>query len=269
MIIAFLILGIIKKFIITDIDIVFLALGPVLLTITGTVMLLNQHYKLIALYKEHSTAVKAISVASATYIGYKASAMTDASIAEFTMTNASNFPQAQNIIKICATVATWAFVAVACSLVFYGVISIAAMFKIFSFDNFSNKNRQRRNFLGGRATKTNEESKEIIKLGTIIVGTTMLVLAPSEYARIVKADDINTAIKNLIVETSFHLDPKICGVKTPKDSEMSLLPFKEAAIAIPDEKLTYRFVVIECKRIFDDLSTLVGDDSHNNKTPTL
>jgi hypothetical protein len=256
---AFLIINLTKKLILPDMDVQIYSLGPVLLTIIATIALLIKHYRPIDYYKKHSAILKAILVAPATYIGYKTSAMTDQSIAEFTMTNASNFPNSQYIIKICATIAAWAYTAITFSLFIYLIISIGAIWKLQKLNNTLGGNKYKKTSLGARATITETENKEILVLFTIIVGITMMALAPLEYAKTIKANEINATIKTLIVETSFHLEPKICGVDAPKDSFMSLLPLNEAAIAIPDKELTYRFAVVKCGRVYDK-SAKINDE---------
>ncbi|WP_349969564.1 hypothetical protein [Pseudomonas caspiana] len=252
--ICFVILASAKKFLFDEFDITILSIGPIFIIMTGTIALVDEQYKLIAAYKENSVIIKTILIALAICIGYMASAMTDASIADFTSTNASNFPDAQKVITLIATVGIWAYIAVACSLAVYVVISILAFIKIMALDKTFSQNKQpKKNFLGAKWEDPHSQKMEILILASIIIGFTMTIIAPLEYVQLIRKDETNKILKVLLVETSFHLNPEICGFTAPPGSVMTMLPFKQAVIATPDKKSTYNFIVIECNRKFSSI----------------
>lgn len=248
----FIILACIKEFLFDELNIVLLWSGPIFLIMTGTIALIVEQYNLIEVYKENSTIIKTTFIVLAICIGYIASAVTDASIADFTTTNASNFPDAQKVITLIATAGIWAYLAVACSLAVYVAISVIALIKIMALDKvFSKKKHSEKNFLGGRRVDPRSYNKEMLILVSIITGFTMTIMAPLQYAQLIREDETNKVLKLLLVETSFHLKPEICGINTPLNSVMTLLPFKQAVVAIPNKKSTYNFIVIECNRKFE------------------
>jgi hypothetical protein len=263
---SFIMLAAVQKFLLTNVSIFSLCAGPIFLTITGTVALLIEHYKLKDTYENHSKAIKTILVVSAVFIGYKSNAMTDDVIAEYTLVNASNFPDAQKIIAICVTVGIWAYTAVVFSLAIYILISMITFTKMITIDKINAKeNRYRRCLIGNRPITPNTKNKEMLIFASLLVGAAMTVSAPLGFVEHIKTKEIEKIVKNLIVETSFHLPPGICNVEPADGSRLSLLPFRQAAIAIPDKNSTYNFAIIECNRTFAQLPKTFTDESTQQK----
>lgn len=235
-------------------DLFYLTLGPVLLVTYATIALSVEYFRLVHAYAKYSAVIKLAVVASAVFIGYKASAVTDSTIANYTSVNASNFPDAQKIITIFVTIGIWLYSAVVCSLGIYAAISTFAIFKMITSDRASVKaDRYRRCLYGSAPIGGDSSKKELFMVATIILGVAMVVVSPINYVKKIKGEDLDRIAKDLLVETSFHLDPIICGIKAPDKSLMSLLPFQQAIVAIPDSKSIYRFTVIKCNRKFEEL----------------
>ncbi len=249
---------------IRDLHVIKLAIGPTLLTVGGTIALLIEHFRLTQAYKDHSALIKTLVIASAVYVGYKATAVTNAVIAELTTTNAANFPDAQKIITIGATVAIWAYGAIIISLLIYVIVALIALFKMVSHDILKEKEtRYHRCLIGRRPASSVNRNRELLLFVSLILGAAITVSAPLAYVKTLKSADIENLVKDLIVETSHHLSPTLCGVDLPKDSKMSLLPFRQASVAIPDENGQWKFVVIECDRQFSNFpKTVRAASSH-------
>lgn len=264
--ISFLILAALKH-IFRDLSIVPLSAGPILLVIGGTLTLSIEYFKLSEIYENYSKTIKTIFVISAITVSYKASTMTNASIAGYTHTNASNFPDAQKVITTLASIGCWIYAAVIISLLAYASIAIITFFKMITNDCISEKeSRYMHCLIGTPPQRSNVRTKELIILISLLLGASMTVSAPLAYFKLLKVSSIEKIVKDLLVETSFQLSPELCGVRAPTGSSMSLLPFRQAAIAIPDDSLTYRFSIIECSRTFDKLPKLVDDKTSSRKT---
>ena len=240
-----------------EIETISLSTGPILLTISGTIALSIEHFKLSETYENHSKTIKTILVFSAVAVGYIASTTTNTSIAEYTHTNASNFPDAQRLITTLVSIGVWLYAAVIISFIAYTMICAITVFKMISNDLQSTRERRYTKCLIGSPPKRNKpKSIEIITLTSLLMGTSMTVSIPLAYLKVLKVSSVENATKYLLVKTSFQLSPELCGVQTPPDSSMSLLPFRQAAIAVPVDKTGYQFSIIECNRTFDTFPKL-------------
>ncbi|RRV04424.1 hypothetical protein EGJ27_21550 [Pseudomonas sp. v388] len=245
---SFVALGILKISIFSELDMIRMSLGPVLLTITGSIALLIEHFQLTEKYKQHATPIKILGAFSAIIVGFLASAITDTTISEFTTVNASNFPESQKILTFVVTVGIWIYIAVCASMVIYCLIALITTIKVIAADLYLDRKSLDKFGLCSATPKKNERNKNLYPLATLMLGTTITTVAPLQYFMKIDSDSINGVVKTLIVEASFHLDPGICNISAPPNSAMALLPFRQAAVAIPDPKLKYRFIVVECSR---------------------
>lgn len=258
-VISFLILVAVKH-VFRQIDVVPLSAGPTLLTIAGTIALSIEYFNISELYERYAKSIKILFVLSAVIVGYKSSVMTNATIAEYTHTNASNFPDAQKVITILTSFGIWMYAAVIVSFFAYVLLSILSVAKMITNDLHSaRESRYNRCLIGVRPVRSARRDKELIILMSLLLGAGMTVSAPLAYFGLLKVSSIESIVKDLLVESSFQLSPSLCNVEAPEGSVMSLLPFRQAVVAIPDKKDHFRFAVIECSRKFDTLPA--ADDS--------
>lgn len=260
-VISFLILMAVKH-VFRQLDIVALTAGPALLTIAGTVALSIEYFKISEFYERYAKSIKILFVFSAVLVSYQSSVMTNATIAEYTHTNASNFPDAQKVITILASFGIWLYAAVIISFVAYIFLSILSFAKMITHElDSTRETRYNRCLVGVRPMSSARRGQEIILLLSLLLGASMTVSAPLAYFKLLKVSSIDVVLKGLLVESSFQLSPSLCSVETPEGSLMSLLPFRQAAIAIPDDELGYNFAVIECSRKFDALPAVDGSNN--------
>ncbi|WP_146229534.1 hypothetical protein [Pseudomonas soli] len=240
------------KHVARDLDFLLLSVGPVMLAGGGTLALANEQFKLAKYYEQHSKKLKTAAVISGIIVGYFANTYTNTTIAEYTLTNASNFPDAQKIVTLLTSLGIWIFIAIAICFAAHAVLALITLVNMIKHDGILRKQwRYHRYLLGTPAIKTARPFRQITYLAALLVGSTLTLGAPAAYLTRLKQADVDNLVKTLVVDSSFQLSPALCGVQTPAGSLMSLLPFRQAAVAVPDAQLTYRFSIIECRRTFD------------------
>jgi hypothetical protein len=253
------------KHVFRRLDMMIIGLGPIALAIAGTIALYVERFKLLEVYKDNSKLIKTIFVFSALFVGYFASTMTNTSIAEYTHTNASNFPDAQRVITTLASIGVWLYAAVVISMIAYGSIVVVTLVEMRSSGRKSKQDLHYKLCLVGRPSrKLVTASKDFVVLVSLLIGTSVTVTVSLVYLKAVKVSSIDNFAKYLLVETSFQLAPELCGIDAPKGSKMSLLPFRQAAVAVPSENVGYQFAVIECNRTFDEFPPRVAKSAANS-----
>lgn len=253
----FLLAGLLKKTVLPEINIYKACTVPILLITASTIALLITHYELFEKYKKHSALVKFLVLSSAIGVAYESSTTIDESIAQYTSVNASSFPEAQKILTTLCSIAAWLLAIIFLNMGIYFLIALITIFKIFAAEGFFIcKKKTKRNSLGAKSTIATQERKDIILLIFIMGGSGIMSVAPTQYMQLINSNLLEKMTRSIIVDASFHLDPKLCNVQAPAESKMSLLPFKQAAIAIPNDELNYEFLVIACERKLDTLKKL-------------
>lgn len=240
------------KHVARDLDYLLLSVGPLMLAGVGTLALANDQFKLASFYEQHSKTIKTVVVISGIIVGYFANTYTNATIAKYTLTNASNFPDAQKIVTLLTSLGIWVFIAINICFAAHAALALITLISMIKHDSVLRKQRRyNRYLLGTPAIKTARPFRQITYLVALVVGSTLTLGAPAAYLTRLKQADVDKLVKTLVVDSSFQLSPALCGVQTPAGSLMSLLPFRQAAVAVPDVQLTYRFSIIECRRTFD------------------
>jgi len=246
--------------VIRSFDIVLLSVGPVLLIIAGAIALFVEHFKLAEVYENHAKIIKVVTVASAIAVGYVANMLANASIANYTSTNAANFPDAQRVITTVVSLGLWVFAAVVISCLAYFLIVCITLVKIVNEELILEKQRRYKACMVGQSPKMlGHHNTELPVLFTLLFAAAVTVVAPMIYLQQMEVSKVEGVVKELLVMSSFQLSPELCGVAPPDGSAMSLLPFHQAAIAIPDDQLAYTFKIVKCTRKFAELPGTVEE----------
>lgn len=209
--------------------------GRALLGIAGisSAIYIITFFKIVDLIKAHKTLFKYLSgiliLIAATY----SKVYSDMAIAELTGISPQELPGAQNFLTFIIQPVVFAM---------YGsivlgytsiIIAILLFFKIM-YQGYKSKNNP------------DALTTEKLDLGAIISIITGTMIAIAFTSEILKKDFYEPNLKKFIVFSSFHLEPSTCGLTLPKDSKISIMKYKRAAIAVPDDKTGFSFDISDC-----------------------
>jgi len=227
------------------------------LTAIASITLIAIRSRIVTIYKKLTFLVNSCLVLSALYVTYKSAAIADHDIAIFTTVNASNFPAAQKIITLCAAVMRWIYYSMFAAMVIYGIVGLAMGLTIWLHEKKNKKRTQWRRCLIGTPSATLPDYREVIIYMSMFLGSAYTISFTLVLISSISTEKIDNALKELIVETSFHLPPEVCDFALPDKSKLSLIGDNQAVIAIPDKDYGYKFSVAKCERSLEKLPKLI------------
>lgn len=206
--------------------------------------ILLRNKKLISFVKSHKSAFGFGVASLVLFISPVSSAITDAVISETVGVEAANFPVAQKMLSIGVTFIVWLWVlALLSSFAYFLVGGYVAFGALWEAQNKSAK-------FYGPALKKIEDRKaalRYIRFAAASIGLLFFAsLVPMWTLKAVDDPWVSKKIAQIIVFSSYHLSPAVCGISSPKDALVSQLRYKWASVAVPDEKKGYVFELREC-----------------------
>jgi hypothetical protein len=220
-------------------------------------VLASIRFKLITMYKKASWLINFALLLFGLYVTNESSAISDITIAEFTHVNASNFPSAQRVLTTISSAAYWAFYSIVAGLAVCCLLTVALVFSA-----LTEASQKKTKYIPG---VTNRKLGKPIDprmsrvLFSLLISLLYVVLTVTTYSSTLTSQKINATVKEILVKYSFHVAPEVCGLSAPDGSTVSLLSDKQAVLAIPDQKETYRFVVFECQRTLEKYPEIQRD----------
>ncbi|MFJ3451452.1 hypothetical protein ACIPM0_25015 [Pseudomonas sichuanensis] len=190
------------------------------------------YWKIADLPGRYGAALKLLLVPAALVVGTVSKIYADAAIAEYTGIAPQALPNAQIVLALILTPMVW-FGGV--SLV-VGYISIPLLPIMLLVNIFRDCRRKR----SGDATNPNFDNLAIMALAFCAI--LLLLLAESVFSKSV----YEPFLKRAVAFSSFHLPTTYCGLPEVDDLYVAPLADGRALLAIPDEKMVYRFVPVLC-----------------------
>jgi hypothetical protein len=209
--------------------------GRALLGIAGisSAFYIISFFKIVNFIKTHKTLFKYISgiliLIAATY----SKIYSDMAIAELTGIPPQELPGAQNFLTFIIQPVVFAMYG-SITLGYTSIIIAMILFLKIMYQGYKSRNNP------------SASTTENLDLGAIISVITGTMIAIAFTSEILKKDFYEPNLKKFIVFSSFHLEPSICGLTLPKGSKISIMKYKRAAFAVPDEKTGFTFGILDC-----------------------
>lgn len=207
---------------------------------TSTIIFATIHYNLRGFYIKHSGTVKIIATAATVVFSVMANSLAEDAIINYTHVDASQFPSAQKAFILIGIVSLWLYIGMYASLPAYFFVIVKLAKSVMDAEKkkpvYANSyttpyNNRKRNFNLGFAALLGVTYSIMIFLGAL---DTLLSSA-------------HTRLKEVLVTSSFHLDPEACNINNMKfGTRAALISDKKAVIATPDKELGYTFKTMDC-----------------------
>jgi len=218
----------------------------------STFILAWRHFKVSKVYSKHKKLIVSATALLTLIVSVVVSAITDIFISEITLAEASAFPVAQKCFTIIMSIFAWTYVATAIGMLAYTVIGIWLL--IAPQSRLSKRNTK---YMGEPIKRTISQKLkyELFKLFSIYFGLLLaIIIIPTYAAKIVSSDWFNKASRELLVLSSFHLPPSVCGLTDVTGSSITQIRYKYAIVAVPDAKTGYKFSTAKCNPKIENMT---------------
>ncbi|WP_373387570.1 hypothetical protein [Pseudomonas alcaligenes] len=174
-----------------------------------------------------------------------ARAVTDGEIADAVSFEAGNFPVAQGFVSIVVTLFVWVLALSLIAIIAYVLAAVVLLIGK-NMDGMGSSAR----FCGPGLKKHRKKQAALktIRLAAIMLGSIVYgYIAPEAIERMSSAPWFGRLINSLIVFSSYHLKPDICGLSNMGEGVwVAQIRYKWASVAIPDKDDGYVFVIKNC-----------------------
>lgn len=234
------------------------SIGLLLASCFSALIYLCCHWNVLGFSAKYGSPLKLVGGAIAIGIATISKIYSDAGIAELTGLSPQDLPGAQLLLTFLLTPTIW-FLGLS---LFFGYISIPVMLILFF----------RLIFKSYRKTAPNTKYESGFPDVTVFVAVSFFVLILLTMTQEIASKSFyEIRLRKAIAFASFHLSTTYCGLPDVKGIEVAPMSDDRAAIAIPDEKLGYRFEPISCKpksTIGDELNVILDKYKSSNSTET-
>lgn len=217
----------------------------------GALAFLFYYWDAPKIWSKYGGLLKALFVPMAIGVATLSKIYSDAGIAELSGLAPQDLPGAQLFLTLILTPVIWLIVF---SLTM-GYASLPLM-PILLIRELMNDSRRK------RAKLSKKDRPGPTHITAMMAVFLCAVLSLTIMQKVVSKHVYESRLRQAIVFSSFHLPSTFCGLPEVKGVSVAPMSDDRAAVAIPDTKLTYRFVLITCKpaAITDqDASRLLGD----------
>ena len=209
----------------------------------STIIFSISYYSLASFYARYSVAINIFLTLATLVITLISNSMADATIAGYTNIDAAKFPVAQKTFILIGVVGIWIYAAM------YAIfpVFILALAKVVK-GQFSWSRKKRAVKYWELCTNFNAEKQRDINLSVAaFVGFAYTVLILLGVITSVDSREVDRVLKKVLVFSSFHLPPDVCGIETYHyGSLISFVGENEVALAMPDRELGYIFQHKKC-----------------------
>ncbi|HEK1768401.1 TPA: hypothetical protein SMR47_002339 [Pseudomonas putida] len=197
---------------------------------------LYYHWNVAKYWAKYGGLLKTLSIPVALGFTTLSKIYSDAEIAELSGISPQDLPTAQLFITFILTPVVW-LIAISLGA---GYLCMPVM-PYLALKHLIQEYRHRHKKIAG--TDANNFARPVAIFAVAFAPLILLTI----MQKILTKGIYEPRLKQAIVFSSFHLPTTYCGLPDVKGVSVAAMPDSRGALAIPDSKVTYRFVPIACK----------------------